>query len=308
MNNMEDDQDGASITDVTELTADDLETFGLDLEDDDDEEASSQATTSDSDNREGKVTAIQTPLRFHTDGTEARMSVDEDSGKEDGAADQKEQSRSSRRKVRSASPSPIEAFARGAKMGDGTSFPFLSRQHASHQAGRREKGKKRQKCAAGQRTNDSEESPQHWYDQKCFDHYWRHYHFVTAWCQKHMQLYRSVVEEHTRETARQTALKIAQQAAMHSKGSAEGRTPKRTLRNRKARRRRKLAKQRMRQAIAQAERAGSVSSISTTDDGQSQTEEETGDEGEDHTFVMEVTDDMLDFLAHTHRHRLERGM
>ena len=31
-----------------------------------------------------------------------------------------------------------------------------------------------------------------WYEQQCFQRYWQHYHFVSVWRQKHLELYRYV--------------------------------------------------------------------------------------------------------------------
>lgn len=154
-------------------------------------------------------------------------------------------------------------------------------------------------------------APGNWYEHSCFSHYWRHYQFVSMWCQKHMEVYRTVSQHHSRVTAQQQAAK--EQKRRFGQGEAnlfKKPTSSRTIRNRKARRRRKAAKKRIRMAVQNAELAGMNSSMSSEDVHVKEEADEEGETNESATEEdehMEITEEMLDFFAHTHRHRKERG-
>ncbi|XP_076446794.1 gem-associated protein 8-like [Babylonia areolata] len=149
-----------------------------------------------------------------------------------------------------------------------------------------------------------------WYEHECFNHYWRHYHYVSMWCQKHMETYKSVVEQYNMTMTHQTA--VRQQTAANSTEPANTfRKPinKKTIRNRKARRRRKNAKKRMKMALRNGDVAANCSTLSQSSEeekpGQGETTE-SAVEGAEKEEDMQITEELLDFFAHTHKHRQER--
>ncbi|KAL8573238.1 hypothetical protein ACOMHN_006649 [Nucella lapillus] len=150
-----------------------------------------------------------------------------------------------------------------------------------------------------------------WYEHECFNHYWRHYHFVSMWCRKHMQTYRTVLNQYNNTLSHMHPHTAAGQSpANNSQATPVFKKPvsKKTVRNRKARRRRKIAKKRNQEAVKSAELTGrdsTLSQLSEDDDGTGETTESAA-EGAVKEEDMEITDEMLDFFAHTHRHKQER--
>lgn len=168
---------------------------------------------------------------------------------------------------------------------------------------------------------DVENSQGPWYQQDCFKPYWQHYHFVSLWCQKHMEVYQTVRQQYAK-TLSTNAMSFAngtfplasnlkpvyQQAEYVFKKPSVSR---KTQRNRKARRRRKEMKKRMMMSLRSSVTTESDSSQAekkereTTD--VSMDEEVTDSTVEVTTEVhMEISEEMLNFFAHTHKHRLER--
>ena len=284
---MEDDTTStATMTSVTdELSVDELEVTGNDLE------TSSQITTSDA-MEEGNTTVVDTPLlqldSKHVDLNSADKTSGDDSGKGNISTTTKEQNSTP-------GPQPGKCQQPTAGFSDAGDPP--------------EKGIQFPNLLS---------MPGNWYEHHCFDRYWRHYQFVSMWCQKHMQVYRTVSQQYKKmidhlEAARRTQKPHSQSDAHVFKKP----TSSRTIRNRKARRRRKAAKKRMRMALKNAEMAGSGSSFSQSlDEGQSKAEvdkegetTESAVEGtEEEEMQIEISEEMLDFFAHTHKHRQERGM
>ena len=293
---MEDDATStATMTSVTdEFSVEESDLTGNDLE------TSSQVTASDT-NEEGNTTVVhmpqlQTPGERDDSNNAADVSMDEEGSErgEDtmGPAASREQNSNAQRggKERSQGCQDPSAGSSGAGKPSGKGVPFPNLLSA----------------------------PGNWYEHRCFDHYWRHYQFVSMWCQKHVQVYRAVVQRYSKEVQQQEAARRAQKP--HSQPDAhvfKKPTSSRTIRNRKARRRRKAAKKRMRMALKNAELAGSGSSfLHSSDEGQRAEGDKGGEttqsavEGteDEEEEQMEISEEMLDFFAHTYKHRQERGM
>ena len=290
---MEDDATSTTtMTSVTdELSVDDLEVTENDLE------MSSQITTSDA-NEEGNTTMVNTPLLQmhgkHVDSNNAAsdVSMGEDSGKGNSKTTTEERNSNSQpRKDQLPKLSGPGHSDAGDPPEKGIQFPNLL------------------------------SMPDNWYEHHCFDRYWRHYQFVSMWCQKHMQVYRTVWQQYKKMADQLEAARRAQKPHSHSQSDGhvfKKPTSSRTIRNRKARRRRKAAKKRMRMALKNAEMAGSGSSFSqSSDEGQKAEADKGGEttesavegtEEEEEEMQIEISEEMLDFFAHTHKHRQERGI
>lgn len=146
-----------------------------------------------------------------------------------------------------------------------------------------------------------------WYEHECFNHYWRHYHFVSMWCKKHMETYKTVSEEYNKRMTQQTATAQRPANDINTAPVFKKPTSKKTIRNRKARRRRKIAKKRSQEALKKAEWAARESSMSQSSgvDRSGETTESAA-EGAAKDEDMEITDEMLDFFAHSYKHKQER--
>ncbi|XP_025087556.1 gem-associated protein 8-like [Pomacea canaliculata] len=139
---------------------------------------------------------------------------------------------------------------------------------------------------------------EHWYQNRCFNHYWHHYYFVSLWCQKHMEVYRGVHEQFSSQSNNSEVTTSINEA---DKGVFKKPVSVKTHRNRKARRRRKEAKKRMRLAFSHAETMNSSSNSLDEEDAT-----DTATDDVDFAVKMDISEEMLDFFAHTHKHRAER--
>ncbi|KAL3880844.1 hypothetical protein ACJMK2_033050 [Sinanodonta woodiana] len=164
-----------------------------------------------------------------------------------------------------------------------------------------------------------------WYNRRCYQRYWQHYHFAMSWCKKHFEAYKyfcnSCGQTYWENTNSQfttshipgsnsfaqpqcsnrtiqayTANNISQcKTTVQSDNSAGSRNSrKRSRRRKKISRKKKML----------LEEKNSTPKDGLTDEMSVEEIKETVEDGE--SFKMEITEDMLDFFLKSQKHKQER--
>ncbi|XP_050415727.1 gem-associated protein 8 [Patella vulgata] len=145
-------------------------------------------------------------------------------------------------------------------------------------------------------------SSPYWYNDKCFARYWRHYHQVMGWYQKHLNVYKSMQQQCYSDSSTFRPYQSRRRNNQPKEHNHHHHHHHRTKRRRRSKHKSKK--------LCESDReAGESSSVGNQEEPMSGTEAgEAVGTSEKEEFEMEITDDMLQFFAHSQQHRKERDM
>ncbi|KAK6173870.1 hypothetical protein SNE40_017250 [Patella caerulea] len=140
-------------------------------------------------------------------------------------------------------------------------------------------------------------SSPYWYNDKCFARYWRHYHQVMGWYQKHLHVYKSMQQPRYSDSF---TFRPYQSHRRNNQPKEHHHHHHRTKKHRRS-------KHKSKKPCESDREHGESSSLGNQEEPMSGTEAgEAVGTSEKEEFEMEITDDMLQFFAHSQQHRKER--